>query len=157
MAYDSTVDANIHRKNIQFVYEEIIRPALDERIENHDLSKLEDPERSCYDKYIPVLKKCKFGSPEYVAAKQAMRKEGLSHHYAVNRHHTEHFQNGVKGMNLIDLVEHIMDCYAASLVSDTPFEEGIQKVIEGYSEDLQSIILNTAREIFKGQRPGNVE
>lgn len=155
MKYDSTQDAKIHRANIRFVYEQIVRPALDERIEKHDLSKLEDPERSCYDKYIPLLREYKFGTPEYFATKQAMKEEGLTHHFEVNRHHPEHFKDGVKGMNLIDLVEHIMDCYAASMVSDTPFEEGIRKVMEtnGYSEDLQAIILNTAREIFKGQRP----
>ena len=31
----------------------------------HDRSKFEEPEKSTYDKYIPLLKNVKYGSDEY--------------------------------------------------------------------------------------------
>ena len=38
----------------------------------------------------------------------------LAHHYAANRHHPEHFANGVDGMNLFDVIEMLMDWKAAT-------------------------------------------
>jgi len=41
-------------------------------------------------------------------------KPALEHHYALYRHHPEHFQNGIDDMNLIDLVEMFADWKASS-------------------------------------------
>ena len=155
--YDSSIDAHYHIYNIQWVWANLVRPALDERFDIHDQSKLESPEKECYDKYIPLLKKYKFGTPEYNQVKEAMRKEGMAHHIEVNRHHPEHFKNGISDMNLIDLVEHILDCYAASMNSDTGFDAGMQKNAERfqYPKELQEIIHNTSSEVFKGQKPSD--
>lgn len=155
--YDSTPDAYYHIYNIQWVWANIIRPALDERFEKHDQSKLDSPEKECYDKYIPLLKKYKYGTPEYREVREAMSKEGMAHHIAVNRHHPEHFKNGISDMNLIDLVEHIVDCYAASMNSDTGFDAGMDKNAERfhYPKELLEIIHNTSSEVFKGQRPSD--
>ncbi|HNC84688.1 MAG TPA: DUF5662 family protein, partial [Nitrospira sp.] len=35
------------------------------RVMEHDLSKLEAPEKELYDKYTPVLAKLTYGTPEY--------------------------------------------------------------------------------------------
>lgn len=155
--YDSTPDAYYHIYNIQWVWTNIIRPALDERFEKHDQSKLDSPEKECYDKYIPLLKKYKYGTPEYREVREAMAKEGMAHHIAVNRHHPEHFKNGISDMNLIDLVEHIVDCYAASMNSDTGFDAGMDKNAERfhYPKELLEIIHNTSSEVFKGQKPSD--
>lgn len=155
--YDSSIDAHYHIYNIQWVWANLVRPALDVRFDVHDQSKLEPPEKECYDKYIPLLKKYKFGTPEYNQVKEAMRKEGMAHHIEVNRHHPEHFKNGISNMNLIDLVEHILDCYAASMNSDTGFDAGMQKNAERfhYPKELQEIIHNTSSEVFKGQKPSD--
>ena len=49
------------------------------------------------------------GSPEYREARP-----GLAHHYAHNSHHPEHYENGIAGMDLLDLVEMFCDWKAAS-------------------------------------------
>lgn len=146
--YDSTVDAKEHRKNIMNVWG-VVTNELFHRIINHDLSKLKEPERSGYDKMIPQLRETKFGTPEYYKVKEEFNKV-VAHHYAVNRHHPEHFEHGYEDMNLLDFLEHIMDCYAASLTSDTPFTEGIKSVLEknGAPDVLVKMVMNTYDDIF---------
>ena len=39
---------------------------------------------------------------------------GLQHHYRHNAHHPEHYEDGVAGMDLLDLVEMFCDWKAAS-------------------------------------------
>lgn len=87
MNYDSTKDTMSHIYNIQWVWTNLVRPQLDERFDKHDQSKLENPEKACYDKYIPMLQETKYGTPEYYEIKDKMAKEGLQHHYAVNNHY----------------------------------------------------------------------
>jgi hypothetical protein len=38
----------------------------------------------------------------------------LEHHYAKNRHHPDHFKNGVDEMNLLDVLEMLLDWKASS-------------------------------------------
>jgi hypothetical protein len=61
----------------------------------------------------PKLKSSTYGSSEY---KQFLKELGpaLEHHYANNRHHPEHFPNGYRDMNLIDIVEMFCDWVAAT-------------------------------------------
>ena len=56
----------------------------------HDASKLEEPEKSLFDKYTPLLRETTYGSDEYKAYLAEMG-QALQHHYAVNSHHPEHF------------------------------------------------------------------
>lgn len=148
--YDSTVDAVAHIKNIQKVIEKVIKE-LEKRAVEHDKSKLSDPEKDTYDKYIPELRKFKYGSPEYLDVRKKMNKEGLAHHFEVNRHHPEHFKNGIDDMNLVDVMEMVCDWYAASMKSDTSFEGGFKQNAErfGISEQLCSIMINTYNDILK--------
>ena len=74
-------------------------------------------------------------------------KPALDHHYENNRHHPEHFKNGIKDMTLIDLIEMFCDWKTSS----ERHESGsilssidINKERFGYSEELASILLNTA-------------
>lgn len=149
--YDSTVDARAHISKIQFIFDNIVIPELIERSKNHDQSKLEDPEKETYDKYIPLLQKVKYGTPEYNKLKDEMAETGVGHHYQVNRHHPEHFENGIRDMTLIDVVEMFFDWYAASLRSDTGFEKGIEMNTNRYriSDDLSQIFINTYNEYLK--------
>jgi len=79
-------------------------------------------------------------------------KEALKHHYDFNRHHPEHFVNGIKDMTLIDLCEMLSDWKAASLRHN---DGDINKSIEinqsrfGYSDELKQIFLNTIDYYFK--------
>ena len=145
MSYDSTVDAKKHIKEIQKVLNYVMVKELEKRAKDHDQSKLHNPEKSCYDKYIPMLRTAKYGSKEYEEIRDKMLNEGLKHHYEANRHHPEHFKNGINDMTLIDVVEMFCDWYAASKNSDTGFESGLKMNKNKFkmSEQLYQIFKNT--------------
>ena len=151
MDYNSMLDTQDHINKIQFIMGEKIIPILRSRALYHDRSKFEEPEKSTYDKYIPLLKNVKYGSDEYNEIRNKMHEEGLQHHYQENRHHPEHFENGVDDMNLIDVIEMVCDWYAASLKSDTDFEKGLKINCDrfGIDEQLAKIIFNTYKDLFK--------
>ncbi len=86
--------------------------ALLDRGENHDLTKLEDPEVQLFAEYTPKLSGVTYGSQEFNDMKKAMG-PALDHHYANNRHHPEHFKSGINDMNLVDIMEMFCD-WAAS-------------------------------------------
>lgn len=143
-SYDSTGDTVKHQEIVKKSIGKFI-DFLKERGEHHDESKLEEPEKSGYDKTIPLLKKTKYGTEEY----NKIRSEAkcFEQHFANNRHHPEHFKNGINGMNLVDIVEMVLDWYSASQRSDTPFSKGIEKNIEqfGIEPQLADILRNTAK------------
>ena len=147
--YDSYFDTVEHKKNVENVMNVLISE-LEKRKNTHDNSKLEEPEKSCYDTYIPLLKKTKYGTVEYDEVKEKMEDIGLNHHYKVNRHHPEHFENGIRDMTLVDIVEMFCDHYAASLRSDTTYDDGIKVNSNKYQfgEALEKIFLNTYYEYF---------
>ena len=147
--FDSTIDTREHIQNIRRVFLEKFLPELLQRFAVHDQSKLEEPERSCYDEFIPKIRVAEYGSDEYEEIRSQMQRDGLDHHYQVNRHHPEHFPNGVNGMNLIDFVEYVLDCYAASMRSKTPFEKTMKTNMDKYDipEMLQNIVFNTVHDL----------
>jgi hypothetical protein len=106
---------NETRKHILNVikFMNIIVSELIIRAQNHDGSKLESPELELFTIYTEKLASCTYGSEEYKGFLEKL-KPALDHHYASNnRHHPEHYKNGVNDMNLIDLVEMIVDWAAA--------------------------------------------
>ena len=151
--YDSTVDAKAHIAKVQFILNNIIIPELVKRAEDHDKTKLEDPEKKTYDTYIPMLQKVEYGTSEYNKIKAEMAKTGGNHHYIMNRHHPEHFSHGIRDMTLVDIMEMFCDWFAASLRSDTDFKRGLFMNADRYniSEDLYEIFYNTYKEYFKDQ------
>lgn len=84
------------------------------RANEHDESKLDTPEFEAFAEYTPKLSKLKYDSPEYKESLKGLD-EALSHHYAKNRHHPEHYPNGVDGMTLVDLIEMIADWKSSTL------------------------------------------
>lgn len=87
---------------------------ITERMFTHDRSKLGAPEVQTFTEYTPKLKNSTYGSEEYKGYLAAM-KPALDNHYANNRHHPEHFENGIDDMNLIDVLEMFCDWKAATL------------------------------------------
>lgn len=86
------------------------------RGEGHDQSKLESPEVELLTEARLRDEPCEFGSPrhkEVLANLQPYLGPFFDHHYAHNRHHPQHFADGVAGMNLIDLVEFFADMASA--------------------------------------------
>lgn len=102
-------------KHVKMVrdYLDIIIKKLEARGNNHDASKMNDPEVQMFAEYTPKLMTSTYGSEEYKGFLAKM-KPALEHHYANNRHHPEHFVNGISDMNLVDLVEMICDWKAAT-------------------------------------------
>ena len=80
---------------------------LEQRGQDHDQDKLSCPALSGDN-----LRGLTYGSQEYKDALIALQ-EPLKAHYAANRHHPQHFPDGIRGMNLVDLVEMFLDWYAA--------------------------------------------
>lgn len=119
------------------------------RAEQHDQSKLQGVEREAFDEFTPKLRGVTYNSPEYKKCMAEMA-PAIKHHYAHNRHHPEHHKNGIKEMNLIDILEMLCDWKASSMRHN---DGNILKSIEvnqerfGYSEDLRIIMENTAKWI----------
>jgi len=127
------------RKHIDHVRRLMHRVAFDliGRGERHDESKLSDIEMELYAETIPRLKDITYGSEEY---KEALKGLGpaLDHHYANNRHHPEHFENGVNDMTLIDIIEMFVDWKAATLKhSDGNLRKSIDTNAKRFNIDAQ--------------------
>lgn len=117
---------------------------------NHDRSKFSSDEFLAFATLTHKLKDHTYGSPEYIEAFEQLR-PALEHHYKHNRHHPKHFENGIKGMNLVDITEMFCDWLAATLrQKDGDIRKSLevdQKRFE-FSDDLKQIFLNTV-EFFE--------
>lgn len=124
------------------------------RAKVHDDSKLESPEKEDFAE-VPDLSKMTYGSEEYNQSLQKLKK-ALSHHYQNNSHHPEHYDNGVNGMDLLDLVEMLLDWKAAS---ERHSDGDILKSIEinrdrfGLDDQTTDILRNTALRLFENDDP----
>ena len=87
--------------------------SLDERARNHDQSELESPEQEIFGETFEELGKTEYGTPEYDKLLERV-KPAIDHHYANNRHHPEHWPDGINNMTLIDLIEMLCDWKAAT-------------------------------------------
>jgi hypothetical protein len=146
-SYDSRADTLIHSQRVGELVVQIVKELLD-RATCHDRSKTQSPELDVFNEYTPKLKTTTYGSDEYKSYLTGMGK-GLDHHYTVNRHHPEHFENGVDDMTLVDLVEMLSDWKAATerhVDGDMAKSLEIQQQRFGLSNQLYQILCNTARE-----------
>jgi len=135
---------------------DIIVIELIKRAEEHDKSKLEDPELAIFIEYTPKLAQSTYGSDEYKQFLKEM-KPALDHHYANNRHHPEYFdaeadamlmQTPINCMNLVDIMEMLCDWKAATMRHN---DGDIMKSIEInrdrfiLSDQLVTILKNTVQ------------
>ena len=151
--YDSARDTQEHIKRFQY-YLAILFHEISLRHDSHDVSKLESPEKDTFDRVTPLLKEVTYGSPQYKKVLGSMQ-EALDHHYAKNRHHPEHFANGMSGMTLIDLLEMFCDwCAATERHDDGNIGKSIAHNMQrfGFGETLASIMVNTAQLYSMGRR-----
>lgn len=144
--YDSTKDTLKHIKRVNFYIKRCVKE-LFKRAKLHDRDKISNSiEKDLFDEFTPKLKGCTFGCEVYKSYLQSL-KPALDIHYSENRHHPEHFKDGINGMNLIDLLEMLCDWKASSERHD---DGDILKSIEinqsrfGYSDELKTIFINTA-------------
>lgn len=161
--YDSRPDTYAHIAKVRHYLTAVVANLL-YRAQHHDESKLVEPELSAFDIATPKLAGLTYGTPEY---KQSLADLGaaLEHHYSANSHHPEHYENGIRGMSLLDLIEMLVDWKAASERMrkpmpaapgrpeapqyDSDFIRSIRLNQErfGYSDELAEILINTAREL----------
>jgi hypothetical protein len=145
---DSTQDTLKHMGKVQIRIDQF-RDRLLSRGINHDLSKLEEPEKSGYDALVIRLADVPYGSDKYRAAlKEA--KPTIEHHYAHNTHHPEHWPNGINDMSLLDVVEMLCDWKAASeRTKQGSIAQSLTHNKErfGISDQLAAILENTIKEL----------
>lgn len=122
---------------------------LTKRANDHDASKLREPELT-YWRQMDQEKRYDYGTPEY--ERKIKKYEFLMEmHYKANRHHPEHFHNGISDMTLVDLTE--MLCDWLSYKEKMRVSEAI-KLIEDqskrfhYSEEIKNMLINTCLEYF---------
>ncbi len=122
---------------------------LDRKV-NHDKTKLEYPEKQSFDNSNYKLNQISYGSEDYLKSLFELR-QALTHHYRYNRHHPEHFGNGIYGMNIMDLLEMICDWKASSQrQNDGDIFDGIEKQKQRFNYDnkMVKILSNTAEKYF---------
>ncbi|MDY0091897.1 MAG: DUF5662 family protein [Candidatus Vecturithrix sp.] len=133
------------RQNLSIIIEQ-----LRDRAQHHDESKLSEAEIDGFTEYTPKLKYAEFGSEEYENFLTEL-KPVLAHHYQENRHHPEHFANGYRDMNLVDLVEMFCDWLASTQrMARGDIYKSIEHVQKRFvlSDDLVQILKNTAKDVF---------
>lgn len=81
----------------------------------HDLSKFKFSEARGFTGHLHKLNSSAYGSEKYI---NNFHEDGIAQavslHYDRNRHHPEHFDNGIRAMNLVDLAEMLADWAVAS-------------------------------------------
>ena len=144
MSCDSTADTLEHIRQVSARLDAVRRMIID-RANSHDASKLGDVEKPFFDEMTPKLKTLTYGSQEYKDSLAALG-PALTHHYANNSHHPEHYENGIAGMCLLDLIEMYCDWQAATLrTKNGDFAKSLGINAERFKMDpqLASIFRNT--------------
>lgn len=133
----------MHKKEVFIILGNIIIE-LAERALLHDESKYNPIEKEIFTK----ISSKEFGSDEY---NEIIKGEAFQHHYKNNRHHPEHFPNGINDMTLIDIIEMLADWVAANKhYGDSKSLEHSLKMTKKrfkYDEQLEKIFSNTINYI----------
>lgn len=118
--------------------------ALLERGNVHDADKLSPEMLPCVERQLSEPH-ADYGSAEHAALVEKYA-DFRARHFAVNRHHPEHFSDGMCGMNIVDLVEMLCDWKAASDRCGNTLERSVEINIDKYEigEPLASILRNSA-------------
>lgn len=139
--FDSRPDTWMHIARVRELLTEFTL-ALLERSVVHDVSKLHYPEKDAFDETRGTLKDMELGSDAY-QHHLASLKPVLDHHYQMNSHHPEHYEKGIDGMGLTDLVEMLYDWKASSeKYSDDNLKLTLLKERFGLSQQLFNVFRN---------------
>jgi hypothetical protein len=148
-SYDSRPDTRKHIAKVDSYLNDVAQMLM-YRGDVHDASKLVPPELEMFNSATDRLNNVVYGTPEYDEGIKALG-PALTHHYKHNSHHPEHYRNGISGMSLLDLTEMLMDWKASSERmadgGDIHYSIEYNQKRFGYSDELKSILHNTAREM----------
>lgn len=143
---DCITDTRSHIFEVRRQLQRVITE-LEERGRVHDLSKLQSPELEIFTEFTPKLRGSTYGSEEYAENLKEMQ-VALKHHYENNSHHPEYHQEGIRGMDLLDVVEMFCDWKAATMRhADGDINKSIEinKKRFGYSDELEQIFKNSVK------------
>lgn len=148
--HDSRPDTEAHIARVAELLN-LAAEKLQQRGRAHDLSKLEEPEKSAFDRLKALsLSGMAYGSEEYRACLRA-EKPAIQHHYKANSHHPEFYENGVEGMSLFDVLEMLLDWKAATERMKNGGDIRASLVINRdrfkISPQLEAILANTVNEL----------
>lgn len=135
-----------HHKFVVLQHINIIIQDLIKRAEEHDMSKFSESEFAGLIAAHEDIQAHPFGTPEHEEARKK-HSTVFNSHYKENRHHPEHFENGVEGMTLVDLIEMLCDWKSSSMrTSEGSIENSIKSAAEKYNIEPQllKILENTA-------------
>lgn len=155
--YDSSEATLLHKESVKRKIDAFCQKMY-VRAENHDNSKLEEPEKSVFDEVTPKLRTLEYSDdPESPYQKQLKEMgEGLMHHWKTNSHHPEFYGiptedgSSLAKMDIFDLVEFLFDNMAATERSDSSnFPNSVDKAKSrfGMCDQLASIFMNTFERI----------
>lgn len=150
MKHDSTADTLEHIGKVQARIHECTNTLI-VRADRHDASKLAEPEKSAYDRLMEFKSSHEmvYGSADYAEGLKILG-PALDHHYAHNTHHPQHYENGIAGMSLLDLIELMCDWkaagerFAGGNIADSLAHN---KERFGISDQLYSVLENTVKEL----------
>lgn len=136
-----------HKKDVMNLINLIIIE-LHNRKNVHDDSSLDPSEVEVLAYYSDFIKEDSYINEETLTYMKEI-KNVLNIHFQKNRHHPEHFKNGIKDMNLIDIIEMLCD-WKTTMAEDEDIISVIKKnkKIYKFSDDLMNILINTATSIF---------
>lgn len=139
-------DTKQHIHDVQELLGQFIAQ-LHVRAETHDASKLQCPEKEILRKHSHELDNCQYEDEAYMFHLNKVR-EAVQHHYEHNSHHPEHYEEGVSGMNLLDIVEMFFDWSATAKKHGNKVETSIRVGQERFdmSDELTQIFTNTAKQ-----------
>jgi flagellar basal body rod protein FlgC len=143
-SHETVLETLLHIYKVQKLLS-ICMNKICERLIVHDKSKIFSDELEGFTKLSKDIKEIEFGSSEYVEQLSKLN-DTLEHHYKENRHHPEHFKNGIVDMNLIDVLEMTVDWMASAerskegnVMRSLPFQK--QRFV--IDDQLYQIIRNT--------------
>lgn len=145
--YDSTADTLKHILRVNELLHMAVKNLLG-RADKHDRSKLVAPEKRIFDIFTPKLRTSVYGSEEYKGFLKEM-KVALDNHYKENKaHHPDSLPNGIKDMDILDMVEMLLDWKCASerhATGNIMKSIDIQKERFNLPEELVCIFKNSAK------------
>ena len=147
MSFES--DTMEHKTRVSIILTKIAKDMIS-RGKIHDNSKFKSPERDIYEMNHDKLSQARFGTEEYKKIQDEMS-IAVNHHYQVNDHHPEHFQNGIVDMNLIQIQEMLADILAVSMTKGTDVIKFLPDFMreKDIPENYYTILRNTL-EYMKG-------
>lgn len=113
----------------------------------HDNSKYCDEEKIWFEKAEKYDRGHFDKYEDWLNTTKPIIAPALDHHYANNRHHPEHFENGIDDMSLIDLIEMVVDWQASAECRNTKLDTSYSFKRFKIEPQLQKIILNTLKII----------